>query len=194
MARPDIGKNEPRPFGDFIRWPMYVDTMRYVTVTEDMPDYDGIIRIYESSFPEHERIPLDMLIGDADTRFDAVYDDDGLVGLACVVVDGKLTFLFYLAVDRMYRSKGIGGRILEDICERYREPVILNIDHVDESYVDNNVRIKRRSFYLGHGFRDTGRILDDSQGAFNVLCKGVYNEDDYLEFLDGLDPGSCRIH
>ena len=167
--------------------------MRYVGITEDMPGYDGVVGIYESSFPERERIPLDMLIGDDGTVFDAVYDDDELVGLTCVVIDEKLTFLFYLAVDERYRSKGIGGRILDDICGRYREPVILNIDLVDVPCDDCDVRMRRRSFYLGHGFRDTGRVLEDDQGSFNILCKGIYDEREYDRFLGTSDYGTYRI-
>lgn len=158
-----------------------------------MPDYDGIVRIYESSFPERERVPLDLLIGDDDTVFDAVYDDDRLVGLACVVIDAELTFLFYLAVDGGCRSKGIGGRILDDICERYCEPVILNIELVDGSCDDRDTRIRRQSFYFRHGFRDTGRILEDDQGSFNILCRGIYDEDGYNRFLRTSDYGTYRI-
>lgn len=168
--------------------------MRYVEIEKDMPDYDRIMGIYESSFPQYERIPVKYIIGMENIDFLAVYDDDELVGLTCIVNDEKLTFLFYLAVEEGHRSKGLGGMILDDICGRYREPIILDVELVDEESEEYELRSRRRSFYLRHGFSDTGRILDDSQGVFNVLCRGVYNEEDYLRFLDKLDPGSCRVY
>lgn len=169
-------------------------SMDYVRVTKDMPDLDKVMDIYESSFPEKERASIDELINGYDSktsRFEAVYLKGEITSIVFTVSDSRIVFLYYLATKEKCRSKGIGGRILDELCARSNLPMILNVEHVDQSFEDYEIRKRRYDFYIRHGFSDTGRVLSDEQGTFNVLCKGKFDESHYLDFLNSFGGETC---
>ncbi len=154
--------------------------------------FDAVERIYLDSFPECERIPLEHLVGeDSRGRMYAVTDSGETVGLYYTVTYPEFVFLFYLAVAAEHRGRELGGRILEGICEGAGLPVVLNVEEVSDSFGDYEVRRKRLGFYLAHGFSDTGKVLVDEQGTFNVLCRGEFDADAYLRSLNTLGRGTC---
>jgi len=169
--------------------------LEFVRIYEGSQCFDEAVAIYESSFPEAERIPVDEIIrgyDGLDCRFEAVYDDGMLSCIVFTVSDGSLLFLYYLATRADLRSKGIGGRVLETVYARGGLPMALNVELVDPSYEDHEIRARRRDFYLRHGFSDTGRVLVDEQGSFNVLCRGEFDADRYLRFLNSFGTEDCR--
>ncbi len=169
--------------------------LEFVRMQRGMPGFDEAAAIYESSFPEAERIPMDEIVGGyegLESRFEAVYDDGTLSCIVFTVSDGSLLFLYYLATRSDLRSKGIGGRVLEEVYSRGGLPMVLNVELVDPSFDDHEIRARRRDFYLRHGFADTGRVLVDEQGSFNVLCRGEFDADRYLRFLNSFGTEDCR--
>ncbi len=60
-----------------------------------------------------------------------------------------MSFILYLAVNKMYRDKGYGTYLLNEELKLYKENTIyLNIDEINEKYVDIEIRKKRLNFYL----------------------------------------------
>lgn len=170
--------------------------LRYDRVEADTKDFHGIERIFLDSFPVEEQVPLDSLLSGPEgeqTDLVAVKIGKDVVGMYCVIRDDRITFLFYLAVSKKCRNLGLGQTILERIRSTYASPIILNIEMVSEDLPPTDVRIRRRSFYLRNGFSDTGMVLCDIQGWFNILSDSEVDLVEYRRFLDSLGRGSCAI-
>ncbi len=166
--------------------------MEAIQVTGRGEMFDAVERIYLESFPERERVPLEHLVGEGSPgKMYAVTDSGRTVGLYYTVGYSEFVFLFYLAVAAECRGRSLGGRILDTLCEDAGLPVILNVDEVSDRFDDYGVRKRRLVFYLAHGFRDTGKVLVDEQGTFNVLCKGDFDADSYLAFLNSSGKATC---
>lgn len=168
--------------------------MEYRTIRTENDISEELVRLYEDSFPIVERVPMVSLISGPEgtyRRLVAVIDRDELIGMYSVVFDLNMTFLFYLAVSEVHRNRGIGSTILDHIGSQYPHPVILNIESTADDMSPTDARMRRKRFYLRNGFTDTGRILHDEQGTFDVLSDGVMDEPGYLKLLDSLGGGAC---
>ncbi len=166
--------------------------METIQVTGRGEVFDDVERIYLDSFPERERIPMEHLVAEGSQgKMYAVADSGETVGLYYTVAYPGFVFLFYLAVAPERRGRKLGGRILDGICEGTDLPVVLNVEEVSERFADYGVRKRRLGFYLVHGFRDTGKVLVDEQGTFNVLCRGEFDAEGYLRSLNTLGRGTC---
>ncbi len=97
-------------------------------------------------YPERLKAALDG----SHTVFCA-WDGDTLVGLVNAISDGELTaYIHYLLVRPEYQSKGIGGRLIEMMSERYKGYLYL-ILAADSP--------KAEKFYEKHGYKR----MDDSK-------------------------------
>ena len=71
--------------------------------------------LYESSFPDEERIPWDdllRLVRDMPLEFAEYRDGEELLGLTIVYPRPRLSWFWYFAVPEERRGRGIGQRIL----------------------------------------------------------------------------------
>ncbi len=170
--------------------------VRYDRVKSSTRDFDEIERIYVDSFPAKERVPLDSLLSAPEgvqSDLMAVKFGEEVAGMYCVIRGDGMTFLFYLAVSGDRRDLGLGRRILEHIKEEYQSPILLNIELVPEGAPSTDIRVRRRSFYLRNGFSDTGMVLRDEQGAFNILSDSEADLEEYQRLLDSLGGEPCII-
>ena len=170
--------------------------IRYERVRSGTRNYDEIERIYVDSFPAEERVPLDSLLSAPEgvqSDLMAVKIGEDVVGMCCVIRNDRLTFLFYLAVSDKCRNLGLGQTILEHVRSTYASPIFLNIELVSEDLPQTDIRVRRRSFYRRNGFSDTGMVLCDGQGEFNILSDSEADVEEYGRFLESLGWGSCAV-
>ena len=73
------------------------------------------------------------------------WDGDRLVGLVRALDDGAmLAYVHYVLVDPEYQGRGIAGRMIETLKDKYRDYFYVEV-MPEES--------RNASFYEGHGFR-----------------------------------------
>lgn len=73
-----------------------------------------------------------------------VWDENRLVGLVRVLDDSEmLAQIHYVLVHPDYQDKGIGGKMLEHIKEKYKKFLYIEVMPEDK---------KNASFYIKHGF------------------------------------------
>ena len=164
-------------------------------VTSELDDYPQLMALYESSFPETERIGMDTLLkksglGTAD--FSAYYDKDRFVGFTFASVSDEAVFLVYLAVEADLRSKGYGGMILKQIAEaHFPKGIMLNIEPLDKEAENYEQRLKRLRFYTDNGFRESGYQLTDHGDQYSILTTIIpFSESAYRSAVDRLISGS----
>ena len=159
--------------------------MEYRKVTAGDRD---VADLYTEAFPPVERIPLRKLIRRG-YDFEGAYEGEELVGLYCTVPGDGMTFLFYLAVRKDLRGRGYGSEILRKVCEDSSVSVVLNIEYTGEDTPEDDGKLRRKVFYLRNGFTDSGYVLEDEQGRFNVLSDGEFDAGRYSDLLSGIGRG-----
>ena len=118
-------------------------------------------RIFEESFPPHERSPWEQLagrLGDGATMYTAQVDGE-VAAFAHVVAlpRGTALVLEYLATSSEHRNRGYGGRLLDEVVRLERERgqsgrLMIEAEWPDEvEGEERELRRRRVAFYERHG-------------------------------------------
>lgn len=146
--------------------------MELKTVSE-REEYEAIERIYNASFPDNERAPMRLLKkraarGKAD--FLAIRDGGEVAGMAYCVCCRDLAYLFYIAVDKARRGRGVGTQAMTALLERYRgKRFFLALEQLDKTAENYAQRVKRHEFYLGCGLYDLPFRLKEGEVIFAAM-------------------------
>lgn len=123
-------------------------------------------RIFLSSFPKEERMPLFFFYG-KDKDFFVYLDNEKVVGFSLVVSSPSFSLLYYLAVDSSIRGKGYGSEIVEKLREHYKGKLAVIYESTKKDST-NEEKIRRHRFYQSLGFKDTSYTIRDYSGAFDT--------------------------
>lgn len=139
-------------------------------------DLAYIEAINEASFPPRERMSLAELVDFAaktDTDILGIYADDRPIGFTVVLKNDVYAYLYFLAIAEADQSMGYGGKTLQQLAAAYpTRQLALDLEVIDERAADNDQRIRRKAFYLRHGFHETGHYVMLRDEPFEVLCTG----------------------
>ena len=110
---------------------------------------------YIGSFPLYERMSMEDIFAfasDTDTDVPGIYDNSLPIGFAVILKNEKCGYLYYIAIDKSFRSKGYGGAALKKIIASYPDLQII----LDFEEIDVNAEIKKTPYVLQNTAR---RIL-----------------------------------
>ncbi|WP_027455671.1 GNAT family N-acetyltransferase [Xylanibacter brevis] len=155
-------------------------------LTSTQEDIIQIKQLYETAFPENERIPwpdLMRLIDEMHLDFTAFYDDDELIGFYIVYPGAKVNWFWYFAVKEELRGKGIGQQILTHLIQKYEgKTCVLDMESPYQNPCPNpEQRWRRQHFYQRNGFRDTNlfKSYDDIEMTIMMMGPGVFTMADW---------------
>lgn len=139
---------------------VYVPNIRLRCIAQDSPEKAVLERINEEAFPASERTAIEDLYatgGDSDLDMIGIDADGELAGFFAVRKFEKIRYLAYFAICKEKRSRGIGGRALQQLQEFYPNcQIITEFEAPDETSENAEIRLRRRAFYLRNGFCETG--------------------------------------
>lgn len=119
---------------------------------------NDVSKLFLEAFPEDERPPLDVFLKSLENKKVSLltfYQDNNFIGFAYLVFHEDVCCLFFFAVSASYRHQGYGGKIIEILKEEYKDYVLmLAYEEVDSKYSNYEERVKRKAFYLSHGFKN----------------------------------------
>lgn len=149
-----------------------------------MKDFNKVLRIYHSSFPKEERIPMWLLRVMSHWKriyFLAFYEEDILCGFSYFAVNKDTIFVLFLAVDSKICSQGYGTQILSWIKEHYTgRKIFLDVEKLDENAANSEQREKRVAFYKRNGIFQTGCFFEYDDVSYEILCTDKnFNKEDY---------------
>lgn len=177
-----------------------INLMKFINYKSNQNIKKDIEPLYISSFPEEERPPVEMFFSFAlkeDNDIYAVYDNNSFIGFTNLLFYKDLCYLFFLAVSPEYRNKGYGSQIVQEVLKKYPDKTfILCYDEVDDKYSDNELRKRRREFYLRNGFKDNNLKTCEYGVRYDTVYHGLHQVsfEDYLGiFLHCYGPGVEKI-
>lgn len=133
-------------------------------------------KLYRSAFPLNERFPWYMLVKRAKSGKAELLtlDKDGKnAGFAYVITNKDLAYLFFFAVRKDCRGKGIGTETIKQLMQRYSgKCLFLAIEPLDETADNYDQRVKRHCFYLNSGLIDLPCRLKEFKMIYSVMSAG----------------------
>lgn len=158
-------------------------------ITSDTAD-EKIKHLYETAFPEGEKIPWDdliRLIEEMSLDFTAYYDGEEFIGFT--IVYKVFNWFWYFAVCEGQRGKGYGQQILSLFIESYKgQTCVLDIESPTQVCENIDQRKRRHGFYLRNGFRDTNvyRTYNDITWTIMMMGKGTFTMQDWDDIIHEL--------
>lgn len=135
-------------------------------------NYNQVKKIYNESFPKDERASFYILMLGLirNCELFVLKEENIVYGFIYLINYKDMTFILYLAIDSLKRSKGY-GRYLLNWCKEYKNDKIiyLNIDEINEKFEDYNARNRRLNFYLSNGFYLTEYLSIEQKCNFNIM-------------------------
>ena len=143
-------------------------------ITKDSRFWDRINALAKEAFPPEEYLSPDQLVEmseDCGMDFLALSDRDVFIGYMAVLSYENLAYLFFLAIDPSFRSKGYGALAIETMKDLYPEKKhVVDFEMPDRSAQNYVQRQRRRNFYLRNGYRETGQFLTYRGVDYEVFC------------------------
>lgn len=166
--------------------------MRSIIIAPDDLRNEPLRNLYESAFPEEERIPYDelpRLMGTLPIDIRAYYDGEQFVGFTIVLRRSDFNWFWYFAVVEELRGKGYGEEILRRTINHYSDrSLILDMESPFQQCENSAIRRRRYAFYLRNGFCDTNVGKSFLGIDYTILMYGEANFtlDDYDRIINDL--------
>lgn len=148
-----------------------------IKLQPDCSDRKRLEQINNEAFPPSERISVDEMFDlarNTDSDILGIYDQDLFVGFMVLAKNTECGYVFFLAIDHHFRSKGYGSAAIRKLLEVYSElQIILDFEEIDENADNYEQRVRRKRFYLQNGFRETGRYTKIYDDRFEVVCSSL---------------------
>lgn len=149
--------------------------MRYKSYSVyDSQGQSQIKEIYETSFPKNEKFPfwvLKQCAKENNVRLDSIIDHNTnkIIGMNFLISYDDIVYLMYVAIDKKYRNKGFGSLVLRDLILRQADTSILLCIEKPSICDKEDIKARRKDFYLRNGFYETGYFIKDSGVDYEFL-------------------------
>ena len=124
-------------------------------ITKNSPGLKEVKALYNSSFPDMERIPWGRLVRSLSEEriMNVYYEDEQLIGMTYHFCFRDMVYFGYLAVHPSVRNQGYGTKILNTMHEiNAGKRIVGDIEEVIPGCEDEEKRRRRRGFYLRNGY------------------------------------------
>ncbi len=144
-------------------------------ITRNFIDLEKVEALAKEAFPPEEYLAPRELIQMSErgeVEFLALYDEELFVGFMVISLYETLCYLFFLAIDDKFRSKGYGSQALRLLNELYPDKQqVVDFEMIDEAAPNNAQRITRKAFYMRNGYMETGKFISYLGVDYEILCK-----------------------
>lgn len=168
------------------------EIMKLLEIHSDGESYTSeLISLYKEAFPPEEKKPwelMEQLYEEKKMEILAIVEDDIFLGLAVNMLHGEYALLDYFAIAKEKRESGYGSRAIRKLQERFAgKKYILEIELPLPDADNLPERIRRKSFYLRNGLKETHVYANVYQTDFELLTPdGVLSYVEYISFLQGI--------
>lgn len=173
--------------------------MKIKRVSKKSSQYKAIKQLYLQSFPFQERAPFWVLMRKAKqprADFWALYEKEQWVGIAYIIKDKKLVYIFYLTILPEHQGKGYGKKAMKLLKSYYKDSrIFLAIETLDKEAYNYQQRMKRHSFYKKCGLRDLPYKIKEASVIYNIMgIGGSVKPKEYRKMMeDYLGKFLCNI-
>lgn len=129
--------------------------------------------LYREAFPANERAPFWLLRKRAEqglADFWCLQEQGAWVGLAYVIRNEELAYLFFFALDKACRNQGLGTQAMKELQAVYSgRCFFLALEPLDERADNYDQRLRRHDFYVRCGLQDLPFRLKEAVMIYAVM-------------------------
>ena len=153
-------------------------------------DLGKIEKLYIESFPENERFSFGMMIKNEKGHYETFgfYKDGVFCGFAILLNSLDISHIIYFATLPEMRGKGLGAKALAAIGRiKKGRRIIVDIEKEVPGLEDNEIRRRRKNFYLRNGYSETEVSYRWQDEAYEILVSGgELSKEDFGNFWKAL--------
>ena len=153
-------------------------------------DLGKIKKLYEEAFPENERFSFSMMIKNESGSYEifGFYKDEVFCGFAIVLNSLDISHIIYFATVPEMRGKGLGAKALAAMGRiEYGRRIIVDIEREVPECEENEIRRRRKNFYLRNGYSETEVRYRWQDEAYEILVfGGKLSKEDFGNFWKAL--------
>ena len=147
-------------------------TRRIGANSKDIPK---IKKLYIESFPENERFSFSMMIKNESGNYETFgfYQDGNFCGFAILLNSLDISHIIYFATLPELRGKGLGAKALGAMSRiKSGRRIIVDIEREQPDCEENEIRRRRKNFYLRNGYSETEVRYRWQEEAYEILVSG----------------------
>ena len=147
-------------------------TRRIKPHSKDIPK---IKKLYIESFPENERFSFSMMIKNESGNYETFgfYKDGNFCGFAILLNSLDISHIIYFATLPELRGKGLGAKALASMGRiKSGKRIIVDIEREVPDCPENEIRRRRKNFYLRNGYKETEVRYRWQDEAYEILVFG----------------------
>lgn len=138
-------------------------------------DFSILRKLYKEAFPANERKPFFLIKKSAKKGFTEILSIccPECCGMAVTFCFDDIVLLAYFAVSPTQRGGGIGSKAIKEIMKRYEgKRFILEIEDTEVKSENHEQRVRRKSFYLRNGLKDSKMRVFIFNMEMEILIEG----------------------
>lgn len=151
---------------------------------------EQVKNLYRSAFPKAEQMKFSQLVclgQQEDYIFWAFYDKGQWIGFTHCALYKNNIYCMYLAIHPNYRNKGYGTKCLQYIQNQFPDGNLLGeIEICDPSAENNDLRMRRREFYMRNGFHSAQYTISAFNITYEIICTKDFYPEIYRELVERL--------
>lgn len=157
--------------------------------TYEKKDLKNVKRLFISAFPPEERPPFFVLKGKLKNNSSEllIAEDQGIFkGFLYLVTYKDLMYLFFFAVEKNFRGKGVGSKILSLLKEKYKDKrIFLAREQLTPDAPNYEERVNRYNFYVKNGFFNIPFEITEGPVTFDAMGtdENIFPEE-YLSLMN----------
>ena len=117
-----------------------------------------------------------------------LYNKKEFIGFTVILPDKefKIAYIWFLAINAKYRSKGLGTKALQEINKKYNKyEIALDLERTDQTAENNEQRKRRIKFYEKNGYVRTHFGMTYLGVDYEILCNTVkFNNRHFQKFIN----------
>ncbi len=153
-------------------------------------DLGKIEQLYIESFPENERFSFSKMIKNEKGHYETFgfYKDGVFCGFAILLNSLDISHIIYFATLPEMRGKGLGAKALAAMGRIKKDMrIIVDIEREVPGCEENEIRRRRKNFYLRNGYSETDIRYRWQDEAYEILvCGGDISPEDFGNFWRAL--------
>lgn len=144
-------------------------------IGKNSKDLEKIKALYISAFPENERFSFSMMIKNENGHYETFgfYKDGVFCGFAILLNSLDISHIIYFATLPEMRGKGLGAKALAAMGRiKNGRRIIVDIEREVPGCEENEIRRRRKNFYLRNGYSETEVRYRWQEEAYEILVFG----------------------
>lgn len=166
-----------------------MNNLKLIEIDENYKDLEIINRINQESFPETEKIPLEIIFKLKEKlkiNVFAIEDEGKAIGFTAIMEEDNFILLFLIAIDKNQRGKGYGSKVMK-LLENYKNEMekhlCLFVETPDENSPNYNQRISRIRFYERFDYKLSDKKFEDDEISFTLMSDCEQNDELFEQLM-----------